>query len=69
MTDGTQAVTIQQAVGTMFISVVLLLVLILAIVVYFSVRLKLLTARVASLEFELKVVAEKLGLIPAKPKP
>ena len=64
MTDWTQAVSLQQGVGTAFLCVVLLLVLLLATVVYFSVRLKLLNSRVANLEYELKAVAQKLGLAP-----
>ena len=65
MIDWAQTVTVQQAVGTTFLAVVLLLVLLLANTVYFWVRLKLLSSRVASLEFELKVVAEKVGVIPS----
>ena len=63
--DWTQTVTLQQSVSLAFLVVVLLLVLLLAISVYFAVRMKLLRHRVASLEFELKVVAEKVGLLPA----
>jgi len=64
MIDWTQTLTLQQAVGTAFLSVVLLLGLLLANFVYFSVRLKHLRSRVANLEFEMKIVAEKVGLIP-----
>ena len=67
MSDWTQTVTIQQLIGTIFITVVLLLVVHLCTVVYFMVRLKLLRNRVASLEFESKIMAEKLGLI-SKPQ-
>ena len=55
-------VSLQFVVGAVFLAAMLLLVLLLGTVVYFAVRLKLLTSRVASLEFELKAVAEKLGL-------
>ena len=64
MIDWNQTVTLQQAVGTAFLSVVLLLGLLLANFVYFSFRLKRLRSRVANLEFEMRVVAEKVGLIP-----
>ncbi len=53
-------VTLQQAIGLVFITAVLLLVLLLATWVYFGVRMKLLRNRVASLEFEMKVMAEKV---------
>jgi len=70
MIDWTATVSLQFVVGAVFLSAVLLLVLLLGTVVYFAVRLKLLASRVASLEFELKAVAEKLGLITvSKPPP
>lgn len=69
MIDWTQTVTLEQTVGTAFLLVVFLLVLLLASFVYFCIRLKLLRSRVASLEYEMKIVAEKVGLIPvSKPK-
>ncbi len=64
MIDWTQTVTLQQAVGMVFLSVVLLLVLLLTSFVYFWVRLKQLRSRVANLEFEMKLVAKQAGLIP-----
>ena len=64
MTDWNQTVSLQQVVGTAFLSVVLLLVLLLASFVYFWLRLKYLSSRVANLEFEMKLVAQKAGLIP-----
>ena len=64
--DWTQSVTLQQVVGLVFITAVLLLGLLLATWVYFGVRMKLLRNRVASLEFEMKVVAKTVGLIPKK---
>jgi hypothetical protein len=65
MSDWTQTVTVQTLVGTVFITVVLLLVVHLALLVYFSVRFKLLRSRVENLEFEMRTVAAKVGLIPA----
>jgi len=64
MIDWTQPVTLQQAVGTAFLSVVLLLGLLLASFVYVWVQIKLLRSRVANLEFEMKIVAKQAGLIP-----
>jgi len=62
--DWTRTVTLQQAVGLVFLTAVLLLVLLLATWVYFGVRMKLLRNRVVGLEFEMKVEAVKIGLIP-----
>jgi hypothetical protein len=64
MINWTQTVTLQQAVGTTFLSIILVLVLLFATFMYLWLRLKYLGRRVTNLEYELKIVAEKLGLIP-----
>ena len=66
MIDWTEPVTLQFVAGVVFLTAVLILVLLLGTVVYFSVRLKVLKNRVANLEYEMTVMAEKLGLIPGK---
>ena len=56
-------VTLQSLVGAAIIAIVLLLLPIVASFVYFSKRTKVLRRQIAILEFEMKIVAGRLGMM------